>query len=869
MVYQSIDNDYESGLKKSIESSEEEILEKNANKCLNRKIFAYLGVIIIFTTLLFHYNPFSSSYTVNELGLMNVGVVNSLQKSFKQINHPLSPNTMLWGIVTKPYPTGAFWTNLVLKSGEGAVGVQPYGIKCTNKGISVSYGPTRRVVTNIAITDTFDNDWVITASQNYESRGIASYDKISVAMSYKLSANGRMTTHLVKGSPFVTVTYENATPLLKSSTMHILSVDARVVEGSLGVQYVVKLGNFQTWLVYCSQPVALVWKDDTLYSPTTITGFIRIAILPNQNAENSFSSLLQYVGKYPIGVTIDTVSNTGNTAIEQYTFKTIGTGELLMLALPHHVDVLQQDGNAAINEALRHTYTPIYTIKGYMSVVVGEVWKLQYNLVQPDWNYKAVDQLSINQLNKIAAALQSDVMVDIPEIPDPYGLGKKIGRMARLALIADDLGIADVREKAVASLESTLTPWLLGNNNNALLYDKTWGGIVTTNGVADPLADYGNGYYNDHHFHYGYFIYAGATLARLDINYFNTHRPAFEEIVNDIFNIDSSNTDYPYIRHKDSYEGHSWASGLFEQANGKNQESSSESCNAYYSVYLYAQTLGLTEMMKKAQIVLTTEVLATKKYWHIHGNSDIYDSVFSSRRMAASIGALDVTSSTWFGKNIEYLHGIQMLPVTPLSTILYGQSFVIDEWTVVGSVLKPDDVEPMIDENNSDTDSNSNSNSSGSGSIAKECSAYAACTKLGLTGNCCPSDEGGATLSCCSDNVSDSDSDGMIDEWKALIYAIEAVVDRVSAWNGLMKITETNFGSGNSKANSLYWAASRSGPPPGWDSLSVIKSPGNYTGFIDKRCNANSACDASGLLGDCCPGSNGIMLGCCPKILDD
>ena len=99
------------------------------------------------------------------------------------------------------------------------------------------------------------------------NRGIASYDRMSVAMSYKLTGNSRMTTHLVKGSPYVTVTYENATPLLKSLTMHILSVDARVVQGSVGVQYVVQLGNFQTWLVYCSQPVALVWKDDTLYAP--------------------------------------------------------------------------------------------------------------------------------------------------------------------------------------------------------------------------------------------------------------------------------------------------------------------------------------------------------------------------------------------------------------------------------------------------------------------------------------------------------------------------------------------------------------------------------------------------------------------------
>ena len=99
-----------------------------------------------------------------------------------------------------------------------------------------------------------------------------------------------MTTHLVKGSPFVTVLYDNATPVLKSNTMHITSVDARVVRGSIGLQYLVKLGNFQTWLIYCSEPVALVWSDDKLTSPNPINGYIRIAILPNQNIESSFKS---------------------------------------------------------------------------------------------------------------------------------------------------------------------------------------------------------------------------------------------------------------------------------------------------------------------------------------------------------------------------------------------------------------------------------------------------------------------------------------------------------------------------------------------------------------------------------------------------
>ncbi|CAM9873455.1 unnamed protein product, partial [Chrysoparadoxa australica] len=40
-------------------------------------------------------------------------------------------------------------------------------------------------------------------------------------------------------------------------------------------------------------------------------------------------------------------------------------------------------------------------------------------------------------------------------------------------------------------------------------------------------------------------------------------------------------------RHKDFFSGHSWASGLFSQANGKSQESSSEAVNAYYGAYLF------------------------------------------------------------------------------------------------------------------------------------------------------------------------------------------------------------------------------------------------------------------------------------------
>ena len=50
-----------------------------------------------------------------------------------------------------------------------------------------------------------------------------------------------------------------------------------------------------------------------------------------------------------------------------------------------------------------------------------------------------------------------------------------------------------LRAQALAALETALTPWLQGANADALLYDKVYGGVVSTNGVADPYGDYGSG----------------------------------------------------------------------------------------------------------------------------------------------------------------------------------------------------------------------------------------------------------------------------------------------------------------------------------------------------------------------------------------
>jgi len=476
------------------------------------------------------------------------------------------------------------------------------------------------------------------------------------------------------------------------------------------------------------------------------------------------------------------------------------------------------------SKAVQAVLQPIYSIKGKLRAVVGDWWALRYTLPSVGWNYAVSEKLATQQLDEIALNLMQDIRAaGVPaSAPDPYTAGKLLGRMARLALISDYLGIPEARSQALAILESSITPWITGANSDALLYDHLWGGLITTNGLADSQADFGSGWYSDHHFHYGYFIYAGAVIARLDTPFFDANKGAFDAFVRDVCNPDMLDTDFPVARHKDFFDGHSWASGLFQQANGKGQESSSEAVNSYYACYLYALASSNKDLQYFAHFLLASEVQAAQTYWHMQ-NDDVYDSVFSANKMVGNIGALDATASTWFGSELEYVHGINILPITPATALLLDQPYVSVQYPLLASRLPAPAAAPAT-------------------VTSPQCAAYGDCVALGLGGgdaNCCPTPDG-AMLACCGVGGGGGDG-GMQDEWKTLIYADHAVVDRDAA--RLQILTASGFGLGNSRANSLFWAATRPVPAVRVD---TTPRPLDYAHSIKSSCAANSACDNAG-----------------------
>ncbi|MCO5546940.1 hypothetical protein L7F22_000379 [Adiantum nelumboides] len=168
-----------------------------------------------------------------------------------------------------------------------------------------------------------------------------------------------------------------------------------------------------------------------------------------------------------------------------------------------------------------------------------------------------------------------------------------------------------------------MTPWMEGSlTANALLYDEKWGGLTTRNGSVNFGADFGFGVYNDHHYHLGYFCYAGAVLSKLDPTSGCTYKAHLYTIVEDFMTSRCHDVEHPkhtawlsrgplHHRHTTTARGkplfprlrnfdfwvlHSWAGGLTEFMDGRNQESTNEAVNAYYSAGLLGLALGIATL---------------------------------------------------------------------------------------------------------------------------------------------------------------------------------------------------------------------------------------------------------------------------------
>ncbi|KAE8684683.1 hypothetical protein F3Y22_tig00111105pilonHSYRG00212 [Hibiscus syriacus] len=275
--------------------------------------------------------------------------------------------------------------------------------------------------------------------------------------------------------------------------------------------------------------------------------------------------------------------------------------------------------------------------------VVGDSWVLKPHQVSVTWHsIKGVDEESYAE---IVAALVKDVeALDSSAITttSSYFYGKLIARAARLALIAEEVSYIDVIPAIRKFLKDTIEPWLDGTfNGNGFLYESKWGGIVTKQGSADSGADFGFGVYNDHHYHIGYFLYGIAVLAKID--------PAWGR---------------------------------------RNQESTSEAVNAYYSAALMGLAYGDSHLVAIGSALMAFEIQAAQTWWHVKEGDNLYGDEFTiENRVVGVLWANKRDSALWFAPPDwrECRLGIQLLPILPISEVLFsdiGFTRELVNWTL-------------------------------------------------------------------------------------------------------------------------------------------------------------------------------------------
>ena len=243
---------------------------------------------------------------------------------------------------------------------------------------------------------------------------------------------------------------------------------------------------------------------------------------------------------------------------------------------------------------------------------------------------------------------------------DTYWGGKGLLQMAFAMMAARETGDMATFRAAHARLRGAFENWLTwtpGEERFFFSYVPKWGGLVGEGSSYDSET------FNDHHFHYGYFTYAGALLCLVDDDFRASFGPMLSLLAKDYANWDRADRRFPFFRTFDPWSGHSFAGGLGD-GNGNGQESSSEAMQGWGGLYLLGLALGDDAMRDAGVFGYVSEARAVAEYWFDRDRENIDYTKFA-HPYNSNLTCHGVGWWTYFSGDPVWMHSIQWLPNTP------------------------------------------------------------------------------------------------------------------------------------------------------------------------------------------------------------
>lgn len=330
----------------------------------------------------------------------------------------------------------------------------------------------------------------------------------------------------------------------------------------------------------------------------------------------------------------------------------------LVVARPHHAQYLREPSECELG-----SFPSVY---GELVLCQGPTLSWSAPQLEPKASLD-LGTLSDEQREQLAAEVKRDAAELQPLPADTYFGGKGLYRLANLLDLASQLGDDESAQVFQSALKEELLMWAqpdgcVQRDHRCFLYDQTARGIVGL------VPSFGSDEFNDHHFHYGYFLYSASVAARHDPSLVEQLAPVIDLLAADIAT--SGSTSYfPERRVFDAYASHSWASGFAPFADGNNQESSSEAAMAWNGLALWADATGNTALKTEAVWMLSAEAASANSYWTNFDRSDpVYDGYGPSIVSLNWGGKRDY--ATWFSAEPNAKLAILALPMSPVSEYL-------------------------------------------------------------------------------------------------------------------------------------------------------------------------------------------------------
>jgi endo-1,3(4)-beta-glucanase len=613
-------------------------------------------------------------------------------------------------IGTKPIQTNDWWANMIGADSNPQVQPawsNPYSVRpkidVAPYGFMTNYPRKSRVISgksgNGGASKNYSHrslDELVFGATEFTSAPtfeVPSWDDLGAELrlyqSTKRSAN--LVMPLVSGMAYSTVKYTDLTP--KVSTIYtVRSVNGAIAKRSAvyeGSRFVVNFNSDQTWVLYASSSVKFrVDGGSTFVFDGKFNGYLRAAYAPT---DTSIATFDKYSTCIVEGADVEAKDDSAYT----FLFKTSGkcAAGLLHYAHVHHLQSIDRS-SASEAEGVISESTTRGKMQAFVTKTSPPVWKLvETEDIPVDFYPARKPTPSVVKSNAIYETLVSEINEKwkIPLNGSYYFNGKLAQKYAWLCLMANDPAIVgsdkSLLETCRQKLRTVISPMVNNKWVNEIRYDTVYRGLVSSEGFKknEYWVDFGNTVYNDHHYHYGYWIVSAAIVNYLDPtwNQLAQLNRVIDFLVRDVANPSTEDPYFPKWRNFDWFRGHSYSHGVTPFADGKDEESTSEDINFHYGLYLYGKVTKNFRLEQMGKLMMKLNAHAIKTYFLISSDNTVHPKEFLQNRVTGIFFDNKVDYGSWFSPEKHCINGIQMIPPSPVTEFVRTKEFVQEEWSDV------------------------------------------------------------------------------------------------------------------------------------------------------------------------------------------